>query len=244
MCVNKNERVDNIGFGKLKLIQEPEEFCYGIDAVILADFVASISKKAENTMDLGTGSGIIPLILSHKFQEGSITGVELQKQSANRAVRSVNINGLQNRIKIINDDIINMPLRYENTMNVVVANPPYMIKDGAITNTHKAKAIARHETTATLQDFLRVASKLLMDKGAFFMVHRPFRMVDILTFGREFNLEAKTMQMVSAREGEPPNILLVHFVKNGGKEVKILKPLIVYNENNEYTEEIIKIYEK
>ena len=238
------ERIVEIGFGNLKLKQRPKEFCYGVDAVILADFAAKFCNKSKIVFDLGTGTGVIPLILSHKLKEGSIVGVEIQKQSANLAKENVAINNLEDKIKILNCNIKDIPEKYFDTANLVVSNPPYMPKHGALKNTNSAKTIARHEIEADLKDFFQIASRLLKDRGELFMVHRPSRMVDLLAYAREFRLEAKTMQLVCPKNGEVPNIVLIHFVKNGGKELKLLKNLDVHKEDGGYTEDILKIYEK
>lgn len=244
MILQENERIDKIGFGGFELIQDVKEFCYGIDAVLLADFAASVSRKNKRIFDLGTGTGIIPLILSHKLPNCHVTGVEIQEASAKRAKRNICFNGLEDRIDILNCDIINMPKSYREAADVVVSNPPYMEKGGAIVSTGDAKAIARHETTAGLKDFFEAASKLLGKGGEFFMVHRPARLSDIFCYSREAGFEAKTMRLVSPKEGAAPNIVLMHFVKGAGKELKVLKALNVYEEDGRYTEEIMRIYER
>lgn len=243
-------RIDNIGFGGLQIYQEPEEFCYGVDAVILADFAASC--KPRTAIDLGTGSGIIPLILSHKTDAEKILGLELQRPSYERASQSVILNELRDRIEIIHGDVADKNLRSflldragaKDGVDLVTSNPPYMAGDGAITNKNQAKAIARHETTAKLEDFVETASKLLKDKGHFYMVHRPSRLVDIFCALRKHNLEPKEMRLVCPREGEAPNIVLVHSVKNAGPELKMLEELNVHDLGDGYTEEIEKIYER
>lgn len=244
MVQDTTERIDNIGFGNLQLIQAPKEFCYGVDAVLLADFAARLCKKHDLVFDLGTGTGVIPLILSHKLSGGNFVGVEVQEQSARRAERSVEINDLKKQIEILNCNIKDIDKKYFGTADVVVSNPPYMPSCGALKNKNNAKMIARHEIEAELEDFMAVASRLLKDKGELFMVHRPSRLVDIFTYGRKHNLEAKTLRMVAPKEGEVPNIVLVHFAKNGGKELKVLQSINVHRHDGEYTEEIFDIYEK
>lgn len=240
----ENERLDEIGFNGLKLIQNPEEFCYGIDAVILSDFVASNTKKKGNIIDLGTGTAIIPLILSHKMENMKIIGVEKQKYSADRAIRNVNINNLKERISIINDDILNIDKAHFDTYDIVVTNPPYMVSNASLKNENVAKMIARHETSANLEDFFRIADKLLKDRGELFMVHRPSRLADLISYGRKYRLEPKIMRMVNPSNEKAPNIILLKYIKGGGKELNVMKDLIVYKDNGEYTDEILKIYEK
>jgi tRNA1Val (adenine37-N6)-methyltransferase len=242
------ERTDCIGFGDLRLIQQPEDFCYGVDAVILSDFAAVGQKSAKSIMDLGTGNGIIPLILSHKTDAKKIYGVELQEKAFDIACRNVAQNGLEDRITMIHGDVrkIGDNIRPEltGTLDMVVSNPPYMANQSGLTNLNDAKTIARHETVGTLADFLKTSARLLKSKGHLYMVHRPNRMVDLFCLAREEGLEPKELRLVSPRDGEIPNILLVHFVKGGGKDLKILPPLAVYKANGEYTSEILAIYEK
>lgn len=237
-------RTDEIGFGNLKLTQAVDEFCYGVDAVILADFASKISKTKGLVFDFGTGTGVIPLIISHKLKNCKIVGVELQEKSAKLAKANVRENGLEDRITILNSNILDIDSKYYSMVDVVVSNPPYMAKNGALQNLNDAKSIARHETAADLEQFFMMAAKLLKDRGQLFMVHRPSRLVDLLAYGRKYKLEAKTMQMVAPKNGAIPNIVLLHFVKNGGKELKILKPLDVHKEGGAYTDEILEIYEK
>lgn len=244
-----SERIDNIGFGGLRLIQDPEEFCYGVDAVILADFASrSSSGKPKSIVDLGTGTGIVPLILSHKTDASQIIGVELQTASFARAKKNAQLNGLQDRLRFVNCDVKNAASRagslsfMRGNADVVTMNPPYMVNSGGITNFNTAKAIARHETTAGLNDFLVCAAALLKPKGDLFIVHRPSRLADICCFARENHLEPKELCFVSPNVRKAPNIVLVHCVKDGGRELKILDPLFVYDEDGNYTEELRKCY--
>ena len=259
------ERIDEIGFGTLKLIQEPEEFCYGVDAVLLADFAARQkgffdvnfdgkpvvsrrdSMKDAAIVDLGSGTGIVPLILSHKTNCKKIYGVEVQKNSFDRAVRTSTMNGLQDRVEFFHSDVKEFWKKegsfLRGYVDIVTSNPPYTAGKGGLTNSNSAKAIARHETTADLDDFVRCASELLKPKGSLFMVHRPSRLVDLCVAGRACGLEPKEMCLVSPKEGRIPNILLVHMIKGAGRELKILKPLAVYDRDGSYTDKLRKSYE-
>lgn len=241
------ERTDCIGFGDLRLIQLPEDFCYGVDAVILADFAANGIKPRSEVMDLGTGNGIIPLILSHKTK-GHIHGLEVQQKAFEIATKNVIHNHLNERISIIHGNVkdIGLALHTELAGNIdlVVSNPPYMAQQSGLTNDNPAKTIARHETLGSLLDFLQGAARLLKDKGHLYMIHRPNRMVDLFCLARESGLEPKELRLVCPRQGEPPNMLLCHFIKGGGKELKILPSLNVYGSDESYTEEIMTIYEK
>lgn len=235
------ERIDETGFSNLKLIQKPDEFCYGVDAVILADFASK--KKARRIVDLGTGTGIVPVILSHKTNAEFIYGIEYQKDSFDRALRNIEINGLGDRLGFINANVAEF-VELKEWADAVTTNPPYMVSNGAITNENTAKTIARHETVGTLDDFVRCAAGILKNKGDFYMVHRPSRLVDIFAICRKYRLEPKEIRFVAPRKGERPNIVLVHCVKNGGAELKILEDLYVYDEPGVYSEEIQRIYER
>lgn len=235
------ERIDNIGFADLRLIQMPEEFCYGVDAVILADFASR--KKAEHVVDLGTGTGIVPIIMSHKTDAKKLYGIEYQKDSFDRANRNAALNGLEGRLEFINADVS----RFEGLTewaDIVTTNPPYMEHKGAITNDNRAKTIARHEVVGSLEDFVKCACRILKNKGDFYMVHRPSRLVDIFYLCRKYRLEPKEIRLVAPMEGKPANIVLVHCVKNGGSELKILNDLYIYKEAGVYSDEISSIYER
>ena len=246
------ERTDNIGFGDLILIQDPEKFSYGIDAVILSDFACSIYPEFKNAVDLGTGNGVIPLILSHKNRNARICGFDIQPDAIDMAVRSCGLNHLEDRLSFKITDISDFcndrnDLEqgcYIGSYDMVTCNPPYFPKGGAIPSSNAAKFIARHETTATVKEFIKAAALLLKQQGHLFMVHRPSRLVDIFYHCRENGLEPKDIRFVVPRSGETPNIVLIHCIKGGGKELKVLKELSVYDETGKYTEEIEKIYER
>lgn len=244
--IGDGERIDDIGFGHLKLIQKPEEFCYGVDAVILADFASRCKKGAVKTIvDLGTGTGVIPLILSYKMDAENIVGVELQEGSWKRALRNAAMNGLSHRISFINGDVSRFAewgADLKGQTDVVVSNPPYFIRGGGLINDASAKTIARHETTAGLKEFLECSKYLLANKGDLFMVHRPSRLADLCCYGRELGLEPKEIRFVSPNKKTAPNILLIHFVKGGGKELRFLDPLYVYEESGGYTEDLLEAY--
>ena len=243
----KFERIDKIGFGDLELIQNPKEFCYGVDAVILSDFaVNGLKKKPGIIFDLGTGTGVIPLILSHKINDAKIVGVEVQEESFNRAERNAKINGLEDRISFLNcdvKDVLDWGHSYKGNVDAIVCNPPYFISGGGIKNDMMPKTIARHETTAGINEFFEAASFLLKPKGDLFMVHRPSRLTDICFYARKNKLEPKEMRFVSPTKESVPNILLIHFVKGGGNELKLMEPLAVYDGKGNYTQELLKAYE-
>lgn len=235
------ERVDEIGFGGLRLIQKPEEFCYGVDAVLLADFAAGFCKKGDQVgADLGTGCGIIPLILSCRTTLATLYGVEIQEGAWNRAVRSAGLNGLTDRLRFVLGDVkavadMSWSAALQSRVDLVTCNPPYMAESSGLTNSNTAKRIARHETTAGLKDFLACGAALLRERGNFCMVHRPARLVDLCCLAREQGLEVKHLRFVSPNRNAAPNIMLVHMTKGGGAALKMLPPLYVYEEDGTYT---------
>ncbi|MDD6190986.1 MAG: methyltransferase [Firmicutes bacterium] len=238
---------EKIGFGSLKLLQSEDSFKYGIDAVILADFADSLCHEAETVADLGTGNGIIPFIISHLNDRCRITGIEIQKHVLELAEQSCAINGLEDRITFINTDVKNIHgncPELRGNFDVVVTNPPYVPKGGGIENINSAKYIARQETSAVMEDFIAAASYMLKEKGHLFMVHRPSRLVDIFCFCRKYRLEPKDVRLVVPRKGEKPNIVLVHCVLGGGKELRFHRELQVYSGDGSYSEEIEKIYHR
>ncbi len=245
MILKDGERIDEIGFGNLRLIQKPEEFCYGIDAVLLATF-AEIRKNSK-VIDLGTGTGIIPLILSHRTEAAEIVGVEIQSGSYERGLRNLLFNDLSDRIKMISSDVKQLLKEKRvspGSFDTVLTNPPYIQGNGGLKNKENAKTIARHETTADLSDFIHTASLLLKDRGDFYMVNRPNRLVDICILCRQQKLEPKEIRLVSPNKMTAPNILLIHCVKHGRPELKFLDPLYVYSEEGDFTDEIMKLYER
>ena len=247
--VKAGERVDDIGFGQFRLIQNPEEFCYGVDSVLLADFMANrIRVNPGTVVDMGTGTGVIPLILCHKTDVKKVIGVELQRSSYDKAVRNAVLNNVSDRISFVLGDVNDAELDWgkelKGKIDAVVTNPPYFKAGGAIKSELSVKAAARHETTAGLEEVMKCASYLLRNRGELFMVHRPSRLVDICCLGRMAGLEVKEIRFVSPRKGEIPNILLVKLVKGGGSELKILPPLAVYDTDGNYTSDILNIYER
>lgn len=238
--IYKHERVDDLQINNLKIIQNPDGFCFGIDAVLLANFVRL--KRNARVVDLGTGTGIIPILLAGKSRTSHITGIEIQEEVADMARRSVRLNNLDDRIEILNADLKEAENFLEvNQYDVVTSNPPYMHTQGLI-NENDKKAISRHEIKCSLEDVIRVSSRLLKHNGRFLMVHRPIRLVDIMFYCRQYKIEPKRLQFIHPTYNKKPNLLLIECVKAAKPELKILDPLYVYREDGKYTEQILNIY--
>lgn len=236
-------RVDEIGFGGLRLIQDPDQFCCGIDAVLLADYAGA--KERDVIADLGSGNGVIPLILHHKSRASRIVGVEKQASAYDLAVQNSRINGLSDAIQWICCDVKEICDHLSGgTFSLVVSNPPYVERGSGPGSPSPWVQSARHETSAGLEDFVRAAAWLLAPLGSFCIVHRPSRLVDLLYYCRSAHLEPKRMRFVAPRQGEGPNIVLLQCVKNGGKELTVEPGLVVRDEQGRYTDEIDRIYER
>lgn len=240
--VYEHERVDDLQINNLRIIQNPKGFCFGIDAVLLANFVSL--KRNAKVVDLGTGTGIIPILLGGKSETSHITALEIQEEVAHMAQRSVKLNNLEDRIKILNVDLKDAEKVLDiNEYDVVTSNPPYMHSDGLI-NIEDKKAISRHEVKCTLEDVIKTASRLLKHNGRFFMVHRPIRLADIMVYCRQYKLEPKKLQFIHPTYNKKPNLLLIECVKAAKPELKMLDPIYVYNDEGKYTEEIFHTYGK
>ena len=238
--IKETERIDDIQLKGLRLIQDTTGFCFGVDAVLLANFAKV--KRGASVVDLGTGTGIIPILIAGKSEANEIIGVEIQEEVYEIASRSVLLNDLQDRVKIVNGDIKVIDKTLEvNKFDVVTSNPPYM-HDNGIKNPNDKKAISRHEVKCNLEDVIRSASRLLKDTGKFYMIHRPTRLIEIITLARQYKLEPKQIQFIHPKQGKAPNIMLVQFTKGGRPDLKILDPLYVYDEDGNYTKEIDDIY--
>lgn len=244
IILKENERIDDLEFNNLKIIQNKNGFCFGIDAVLLSDFAKNI-KEGSNVIDLGTGTGIISILLSKKTNLNKIIGVEVQKEVYDMASRSVKLNDLENKIEIINENILNLGSIFKkNSFDAIVTNPPYKKQNTGIVNEKENKLISRHEILANLEDFIKVSSELLKDKGDFFMVHRPDRLVDICSLMRNYKIEPKEIRLVFSNKNNPPKMVLIKGVKNAKEYLKFRENLYIYKDNNVYTDEILRIYGK
>ena len=235
------ERLDDLQCNGLYLIQDPDKFCFGIDAVLLSNFVKV--KKNGHVVDLCTGSGIVPILLSAKTGAKKITGIEIQSDIADMARRSVSYNKLDEKIDIINDDISNA-LKYikHSCVDSVCVNPPYMKDMAAIKNPDLPMAIARHELLTDLETVINIASKLLKESGKFFMIHRPSRLSEIFASMKQNRIEPKRIRFIHSYIDSKANLVLIEGLKGSGVWLDVEPPLAVYKEKNVYTDEVLKIY--
>lgn len=238
--IKERERLDDLQNGCF-IIQDPEKFCFGMDAVLLSGF-AKI-KKNENVLDMGTGTGIIPILLKAKTAGRHFTGLEIQEECAQMAERSVRYNHMEEDVSIVQGDIKEAAGIFgAASFHVVTCNPPYMIGQHGLTNPHMPKAIARHEVLCTLEDVVSQTSKLLTDRGRFYMVHRPFRLAEIMNVLTKYHLEPKRMQLVYPYIDREPNMVLIEALKGGNSRITVEPPLIVYEKPGVYTKNILDIY--
>ncbi len=297
MELKKDERIDDLEINNLKMIQNKNGFCFGIDSILLSDFAKNIKnnstvldlgtgtgiiptllcaktklkkvigieiqeevydmakrslsdfakniKNNSTVLDLGTGTGIIPTLLCAKTKLKKVIGIEIQEEVYDMAKRSIKLNKLENKFEIINENIINLNNIFEkNSFDVVVSNPPYKKNNSGIKNEDERKLISRHEIKAELKDFIKVSRDMLKDKGEIYLVHRPERIVDILTLMRENKIEPKVIRFVFSNKNVEPKLVLIKGVKNARPFLKVEKNLYIYNEDGEYTDEVKKIYNK
>lgn len=235
------ERIDELQRNGYRIIQNPERFCFGMDAVLLSGFARA--KKQERCLDLGCGNGIIPILMEAKTEGKHFTGLEIQPESADMAKRSVALNGLQDRIDIVEGDIKYASKIFgASSFHVVTTNPPYMTAQHGLTNVYEAKTIARHEVLCNLEDIIRESARLLMPGGRFYMVHRPFRLAEIISLMVQYRMEPKRMRLVYPYVDREPNMVLIEGLRGGKSRMTVEKPLIVYKEPGKYTDEIYDVY--
>ena len=235
------ERIDELQRNGYQIIQNENGFCFGMDAVLLSGFAKV--KRGENALDLGTGTGIIPILLEAKTEGRHFTGLEIQETSADMAQRSVCLNDLNEKVEIIRGDIKEATdLFGKASFDVVTSNPPYMTGQHGLVNPDMPKAVARHEILFTLEDVIGQASALLKENGRFYMVHRPFRLAEIMVTMSRYRLEPKRMKLVYPFVDKEPNMVLIEGLKGGRPRVTVEKPLIVYEKPGVYTSEIYDIY--
>ena len=242
--LKENERIDDLEFNNLKIIQNKDGFCFGIDSVLLSDFAKVLPNNAT-ALDLGTGTGILGILLCGKTNLSKIYGIEIQKDVADMAKRSIELNNLTNKFEIINDDIKNLSNHFQNdSFDAIISNPPYKKDNCGIKNESETKLISRHEITASLEDFISISSKLLKNNCSLYMVHRPERLSDLFYLLKKYKLEPKKLRIVQSYYDSKPKLILVKATKNAKSFLNIEKPLIIYNKDGSYTDEIYEIYGK
>lgn len=235
------ERLDDLQVKGYHIIQNPSKFCFGMDAVLLSNFARV--KKGEKVLDIGTGTGIIPILLEAKTEGEHFTGLEIQEESADMARRSVAYNHLEDKIDIVTGDVKEAVNLFGSVFfDVVITNPPYMIGAHGLQNKDSAKAIARHEVLCDLDDILRESAKVLRLGGRFYMVHRPFRLAEILSKMCAYKIEPKRMRLVHPYIDKEPNMVLIEGSRGGNSRMTVEPPLIVYREKNVYSEELLGEY--
>ena len=225
--IRPGERLDDLQLNGLELIQDPEKFCFGVDAVLLSDFVRV--REGESVLDMGTGNGIIPVLLSAKTKAAHITGLEIQEDTAEMARRSIRHNHLEERIDIVTGDIKEAAEIFKPAFfDVITTNPPYMLADHGLRCPDDARAVARHEVLCSLDDILRESMRLLQDKGRFYMIHRPFRLTEIMIKMNHYKIEPKRIQFVYPYIDKEPSMVLVEGVRSGKPRVTVEPPIVIY----------------
>ncbi len=237
----KMERIDELHRNQYKIIQNPQGFCFGMDAVLLSGFAEVY--KGEQVLDLGTGTGIIPILLEAKTEGKHFIGLEIQEYSADMAKRSVLLNDLQEKVEIVCGDIKTVSKRFgKSVFDVVTTNPPYMNEAHGLKNPNTAKAIARHEILCTLEDIVREAAAVLKPGGRFYMVHRPRRLIEIIRVLSAYQLEVKRMKPVYPSIEKEANMVLLEAVRGGRPLMRMEEPIIIYESPGVYSKEIYEIY--
>ena len=241
VVLQENERIDDLQRNGYQIIQNPEKFCFGMDAVLLSGFARA--RREDRLLDLGTGTGIILLLMEAKYHPASLTGLEIQAESAQMASRSVALNRLSHKIEIVTGDIREADHIFQSaSFDCITCNPPYMAGQHGLTNPETPKAVARHEILCTFEDVVRQTAVLLKPGGHFYLVHRPFRLAEIMTQLVRYKLEPKRMRLVYPYLDREPNMVLLEAVRGGRSRMTVEKPLIVFQSSGVYTREISELY--
>lgn len=242
--LKENERIDDLQINNYKIIQNKEGFCFGIDSILLSEFANDI-KKNSKVIDLGTGTGILGFLLLAKYKIENVIGVEVQPEVVDMANRSIELNNLKNKFQIINCNIKDILSKIEReSFDVVITNPPYKKINTGGKNENEKKLISRHEYLADISDFIKATKNVLKNNGTLYMVHRPERLSDIICGLKENKIEPKKIRFVYSKENSnEAKLVLIKAVKNGGEFLKIEKPLYIYKDNGEYTDEVMQIYQ-
>ena len=241
--IHEDERLDDLQCKGYQLIQKPQGFCFGVDAVLLSDFVKV--KPGQKVLDLCTGSGVIPILLSAKTEGEHFTGLELQEDYADMAGRSVKYNQLEDKIDILCGDVKEGKKLFQPaSFQVVTVNPPYMTDNHGLKNVYEPKMIARHEVALSLEDVIALSGYVLPESGNFFMIHKPFRLAEIFCMMREYHIEPKRMRLIHPYVDKEPTMVMIQGTKGGRQRITVEPPLIIYKESGVYSDEIYEIYGK
>lgn len=239
--LNPQERIDDLQRKNYRIIQHPDKFCFGMDAVLLSAF-ANV-KEGEKAIDLGTGTGIIPILMEARGKGNQFTALEIQSESADMARRSVKLNHLEDKIDVVEGDIKEASGIFgKGSFHVVTTNPPYMVGNHGLASKAEALNIARHEVACTLEDIIRESAALLKNKGRFYMVHRPFRLAEIMSLMVQYKIEPKRMRLVHPYIHKEPNMVLIEGLRGGNSRITVEPPLVIYTEDGTYTSEVKKLY--
>ncbi len=237
----ENERVDDLQFKNLLIVQNREQFCFGLDAVLLARF--SSPKDNDKIIDIGTGTGIIPIMVSGLCESGNIFGIDIQQCMCDMALKSIALNSLEERVTIKNGDIREVKTLFQpQSFTLVISNPPYIKAGNGVVNDLSQRAISRHEVTCKLEDVVYAASYLLRDKGRFTMVNKPERIADCIELMHKYGIEPKKIQLVYPKADKPPSAMLIEGIKGAKEGLRFMRPIIVMNESGEYTCQVNSIY--
>ena len=235
------ERIDDLQRNGYRIIQAPSRFCFGMDAVLLSGYAQA--GEGARVLDLGTGTGIIPILMEAKTKAAQLIGLEIQKESAEMARRSVALNDLQDKIQIVDGDIKEAGQLFDAaSFDVITCNPPYMISQHGLQNPDSPKAIARHEVLCTLEDVIKASARLLKPGGKLYMVHRPFRLAELMVVMHDYKIEPKRMRLVHPFIDHEPNMVLIEGVRGGKPRMTVDSPLIIYESQGVYTKELMNIY--
>lgn len=248
IILNDDERLDDLEINDYRIIQKKSGFCFGSDSILLSGFASQKGigiKKNSRVLDLGTGTGVIGILLCAKTSLKIIYGVEIQKAMAEMADRSIRLNGLQDKMSILNCDIKELPVLLDkNSFDVVVSNPPYKSRESGVGNVDLMQDVSRHETSASLEDFISIGAMMLNSEGSFYMVNRVERMTEIFDIMRKNKIEPKVLRFIYSNEESEGKLFLIKGVKNGKRFLKVLSPLIMYKKDGSYTDEVLRIYGK
>lgn len=242
--LKENERIDDLEYKGLKIIQNKNGFCFGIDAILLSDFSKNIKKNSE-IVDMGTGTGILSILAAGKTEPKKVYAIEVQEEVCDMAKRSVKLNNLEEKIEVININVKEILNKInKNSVDVVITNPPYKKHNSGCINEDEKKLISRHEILGNLEDFIMQSSMILKQYGEFYMVNKVERLATIIELMKKYKIEPKELRFVCSKMDKAPNLVLIKGVRNGKEFLKVRENLIIYNEDGSYTDEIYEIYNK